>query len=75
MLPDDLEVLARPLTYLTWEVRSADGKAHCVVIYDSVSSQLAVNKPEQKVEWARAGWGDHGDARGDGGSTTVESAG
>ena len=52
-LPTDLEVLARPLTYLTWEVRSADGKPHRVAIYDSVSSQLAVNKPEQKVEWAR----------------------
>ena len=34
-------------------MRSADGKPHRVAIYDSVSSQLAVNKPEQKVEWAR----------------------
>ena len=29
-LPDDLDVLARPLTYLTWDVRSADGGSHAV---------------------------------------------
>ena len=52
-LPDDLDVLARPLSYLTWQVRSVDGKAHAVSIYDSTSSQLAVNKPDEKVDWAR----------------------
>ncbi len=52
-LPDDLEVLSRPLSYLTWRVRSADGAAHAVSIYDSTSSLLAVNSPNQKVEWAR----------------------
>ena len=52
-LPDDLDVLARPLTYLTWDVRSVDGAAHVVSIYDSTSALLAVNTPDQKVEWAR----------------------
>jgi hypothetical protein len=56
-LPQDLEVLARPLTYLTWEVRSVDGAAHAVSLYDSTSSQLAVNTPEQAVEWAREAMG------------------
>src|SRR6516165_7334764 len=27
-LPDDLEVLSRPVTYLTWDVRPIDGKEH-----------------------------------------------
>ena len=36
-LPDDLEALARPLTYLTWEVRSVDGATHAVSIFDSTS--------------------------------------
>ena len=27
-LPEDLDVLARPLTYLTWDVRSVDGAEH-----------------------------------------------
>jgi len=47
----------RPLSYLTWQVHSVDGRAHAVSIYDSTSSQLAVNKPEQKVQWARTAMG------------------
>ena len=57
-LPDDLDVLARPLTYLTWEVRSVNGADHAVSIYDSTSALLAVNSPEQKVEWGRETIGD-----------------
>ncbi len=52
-LPDDLDVLARPLTYLSWDVRSVDGIAHVVSIYDSTSGLLAVNEPGQKVQWDR----------------------
>ena len=57
-LPDALEVLSRPLSYITWQVRSADAAAHAVSIYDSTSSLLAVNDPRQKVEWARETIGD-----------------
>jgi hypothetical protein len=56
-LPDDLDVLARPLTYLTWTVRSTDGASHEVAIYESTSSLLAVNSPDQKVEWSRETFG------------------
>ncbi len=52
-LPHDLDVLTRPVTYLTWSVRSVDGTAHKVSLYDSTSSLLAVNMPNQQVEWAR----------------------
>jgi hypothetical protein len=52
-LTDDLEVLARPLTYLTWEVSSSDGVDHAVSIYDSTSALIAVHEPAQKVEWKR----------------------
>lgn len=52
-LPHDLNVLARPVTYLTWQVRATDGKPHSVSIYDSTSSNLTVNAPDQKVTWAR----------------------
>ncbi len=52
-LPNDLEAMALPLSFITWEVRSADGAKHAVSLYDSTSSQLVVNKVEQKVEWAR----------------------
>ncbi|MBV9849754.1 MAG: DUF5127 domain-containing protein [Armatimonadetes bacterium] len=56
-LPSDLTTLARPVTYLTWDVRSVDGKAHSVSVYDSVSSELAVNTPDQKVTWGREAMG------------------
>jgi len=52
-LPNDLDVLTRPLSYLTWTVRSADGKRHAVSVYDSASTLLAVNTPDQKVRWSR----------------------
>ena len=52
-LPNDLDALARPLSYLTWTVHSADGKPHDVSIYNSASALIAVNTPDQKVEWSR----------------------
>jgi len=52
-LPDDLDALALPLSYLTWEVKSLDGKSHAVSIYDSASAQLSVNRVDEKVEWGR----------------------
>jgi hypothetical protein len=48
---DDLEVLARPVTYLTWDVRSADGKPHAVQLYFDASTLLTVNRPDQPVTW------------------------
>jgi hypothetical protein len=53
MLPDDLDVFSRPLTYITWDVRAADGKAHAVSLYFSASAEIAVNVPEQRVVWSR----------------------
>jgi hypothetical protein len=52
-LPDDLDAFALPLNYLTWQVRSVDGQEHAVSIYDSTSSQLAVNRTSEKVQWFR----------------------
>ncbi|HEX3717511.1 MAG TPA: DUF5127 domain-containing protein [Verrucomicrobiae bacterium] len=52
-LPDDLDVLSRPLSYITWTIRAIDGGKHAVSIYDSTSSELAVNKRDEKVQWSR----------------------
>jgi len=52
-LPHDLEVFARPLSYLTWDVRSVDGADHQVSLYDSTSAQLVVNNPDEPVVWSR----------------------
>jgi Glutaminase A six helical-hairpin domain/Domain of unknown function (DUF5127)/Domain of unknown function (DUF4964) len=48
-LPDDLEILSRPLTYLDWSAASTDGREHAVEIYFEASSDLVVNTPDQPV--------------------------
>ena len=52
-LADELDVLSRPLTYLIWDVRSIDGKERRVEVYDSTSSQLAVNTQNETVVGSR----------------------
>jgi hypothetical protein len=52
-LPSDLDVLARPVTYLTWAVRSSDGATHDIALYDSTSSALAVDDAASAVTWSR----------------------
>ena len=52
-LPDDLEVLSRPLTYIEWTVSSSDGKEHNAAIYFEAGSDLVVNTPDQPVSPAR----------------------
>ena len=51
--PHVLEVLARPITYLIWEIRSADGKTHLIDLYYDNSAELVVNEPTQLVTWER----------------------
>lgn len=51
LLPSDLDILSRPTTYLTWQVRSADGRRHVVSIYFDASSELTVNTPDEAVVW------------------------
>lgn len=57
-LPNDLDAMALPIGYLTWEVRSVDGKQHAVSIFESTSSQIAVNRHDEAVEWATEKAGD-----------------
>jgi len=52
-LLDDLDVLARPLSYINFDVRSSDGSAHDVSIHFDAGAQLAVNTVEQRVGWSR----------------------
>src|ERR1035437_567673 len=52
-LPDDLDVLSRPLTYLQWSAASSDGREHEVEIYFDAASDLVVNTPDQPVLAAR----------------------
>lgn len=57
LLPGDLDVLTRPVTYLTWTARSTDGQTHPVQIYLDASGEWAVNEAKQKVTWGRDRFG------------------
>ena len=46
-LPSDLDLLSRPVTYLTWTVAAADGKPHKVQVYFDCGAEIAVNTAEQ----------------------------
>jgi hypothetical protein len=53
-LPGDLEVLSRPVTYLSWKLSSIDGKPHSAAVLLDVSPTIAVNTPDQEVTWGRS---------------------
>jgi hypothetical protein len=52
-LPGDLDVLSRPLTYIEWNISSADGKEHEAAVYFDAGPDMVVNVSEQVVEAAR----------------------
>jgi Domain of unknown function (DUF4965)/Domain of unknown function (DUF5127)/Domain of unknown function (DUF1793)/Domain of unknown function (DUF4964) len=50
-LLDELDILARPVTYVTWNLRSADRNLHDVSIYFDVTGEWVVDRAEQEVVW------------------------
>lgn len=52
LLPDDIDVLSRPVTYISWNLKSTDGKNHEASIYFEASARIAVNAPNQTVDWS-----------------------
>lgn len=54
LFPKDLDVMSRPVTYLSWEASATDGKSHKVEILLDVDPQIAVNDTAQPVTWGRA---------------------
>ncbi|MBL0744524.1 glutaminase family protein [Chryseolinea lacunae] len=65
LLMSDLDLLARPVTYVSMSTRATDGKPHTVQLNFSASSDLAVNTAKQPVlaerkseggfQWLKAG--------------------
>jgi hypothetical protein len=49
LILSDLATLATQVSYITYQVKSTDGKRHQVSILQSVSTALAVNTPGQEV--------------------------
>ncbi|MCG8699599.1 MAG: DUF4965 domain-containing protein, partial [Bacteroidales bacterium] len=58
MLMDNLDVMTRPANYISYQVKSSDGKKHDVAIYFDASSQMCVFKGEQEIEWESKDVGD-----------------
>jgi hypothetical protein len=56
-LPNDINVLSRPVNYITWEARSVDGRPHTVSIFDSIGADLTVNNTDAQVEWSKNSFG------------------
>ena len=53
VFPEDMKVMARPVTYLTWTAKSRDGREHQVSLYFDAAGTLATNDPSEKVLWSR----------------------
>ncbi len=54
LLLTELNLVSRPVSYITYKVKSNDGKSHDASLMLSVSSDLAVNTPTQEVVASRS---------------------
>lgn len=54
LLPDDPDLLSRPISTVTVEVASNQTDAHEASVYLDVTGEWAVNTPDQPVRWSRA---------------------
>jgi len=53
LLPNSLDLLSRPVTYITYDVISTDGKSHSVQLYYDNTAEIAVNQVSESVTWSR----------------------
>jgi hypothetical protein len=49
LLLQDLDLLSRPVSYVTYSVKANDAKSHHVQLYFGASTDIAVNTPAQEV--------------------------
>ncbi len=48
-LPQDIDLLSRPVTYLTYAFQATDGKSHDVSFQFAANGEITVNTGDQKV--------------------------
>lgn len=53
-LPEDLDVLSRPVTYVTWTAKSTDGQSHEVSVYFDARGVMANNDPGEAMTFEPA---------------------
>ena len=51
LLVDDMDLVSRPLSYVSWEVAATDARKHQVKIYFDISGYTTINQRGQKVAW------------------------
>lgn len=49
LIIDDLQLLSRPVSYISYAAKATDGKTHDVSVYFGASTNIAVNTPTQEV--------------------------
>jgi hypothetical protein len=54
LFPQDMDVMSRPVTYLTWSAVSTDNKPHSVDLLLDVDPVIGVNDPSEQVTWSRS---------------------
>lgn len=52
VLPDDIDLMSQPITYLTWSCVATDGQTHDVSVYVDAGMELVVNDNSQPVVWS-----------------------
>jgi hypothetical protein len=58
MIPDEIDLLSKPLTYMFWDVEALDGLVHDVSVYFDISGEAVVNTAGQKITWGRYALGE-----------------
>jgi hypothetical protein len=53
LFPRDLDVMSRPVSYLSWSAVSIDGQDHAVELMLDADGMIAVNDAAQPVTWSR----------------------
>ncbi|HBM81786.1 MAG TPA: glutaminase, partial [Clostridiaceae bacterium] len=53
LLMDDLKLMSRPASYVTFSISSMDGKAHRVKIYFDANAEWCTDTHDQSVVWGR----------------------
>ena len=56
-LPEDIDLLSRPVTYLAYDFKATDGKEHEVSVFFGASGELTVNNADEDVTWNDASGG------------------
>jgi len=49
----ELDILSRPVTYLTWEAAATDGRNHAIDVYFDAAAVIAANNVDQRTVWSR----------------------